>query len=317
MLDSSARLLRLLSLLQSRREWAGAELADRLGITVRTVRRDVERLRALGYPVRATPGAAGGYRLGAGASLPPLLLDDDEAVAVAVGLRTAAGGTVSGIEETSLRALAKLEQVLPPRLRHRVTALQAATVALAPAAPAVDASTLAVIAAACRDAERLRFGYQDRDSVVSSREVEPHRLVHTGRHWYLVARDVQREAWRSFRVDRMTEPAPTGRRFTPQDPPDAAAYVSQAVSTAPYRHRARVRLHAPAEVVAQRVPPTVGQLAALDASSCLLTTGSDSLDAIAAHLAWLGIAFDVLEPAELVDRVRALADLLGRSAVAP
>lgn len=262
MLDSSARLLRLLSLLQSRREWAGAELADRLGITVRTVRRDVERLRALGYSVHATPGAAGGYRFGAGASLPPLLLDDDEAVAV-------------------------------------------------------DASTLAVIAAACRDAERLRFGYQDRDSVVSSRDVEPHRLVHTGRHWYLVARDVQREAWRSFRVDRMTEPAPTGRRFTPQDPPDAAAYVSEAVSTAPYRHRARVRLHAPAEVVAQRVPPTVGQITALDAGSCLLTTGSDSLDAIAAHLAWLGIAFDVLEPAELVDRVRALADLLGRSAVAP
>lgn len=314
MLDSSARLLRLLSLLQSRREWAGGELAARMGVTTRTVRRDVERLRALGYPVDATPGAGGGYRLGAGASLPPLLLDDEEAVAVAVGLRTAAGGTIAGIEETSLRALAKLEQVLPSRLRRRVGALQASTVALTGAGPTVEASTLAVLAAACRDAERLRFGYIDRDGAASSRWVEPHRLVHTGRRWYLVARDVTRDDWRSFRVDRIGEPLPTGQRFTPQDPPDAAAYVSESVSVAPYRYRARVRLHAPVHAVAQRVPPTVGQLAALDADTCELTTGSDSLDAIATHLAWLGVDFDVLEPGQLVDRVRMLADRLQRCA---
>ncbi len=258
MLDSSARLLRLLSVLQSRREWAGVELAERLRVTTRTVRRDVERLRALGYPVDATPGVAGGYRLGAGAALPPLLLDDDEAVAVAVGLRTAAGGTVTGIEETSVRALAKLEQVLPSRLRHRVAAVQASMVAMTGSGPTIDASALAVIAGACRDAERLRFGYTDREGAVSRRWTEPHRLVHTGRRWYLVARDVDRGDWRSFRVDRITEPAATGQRFVPQDPPDAATYVSESVSTAPYRYRARVLLHAPVDVVSQRVPRPSG-----------------------------------------------------------
>lgn len=314
MLDTSARLLRLLAVLQSRREWGGAELAERLSVTPRTVRRDVERLRALGYPVHATPGAGGGYQLGAGTALPPLLLDDDEAVAVAVGLRTAAGGTVAGFEETSLRALTKLEQVLPPRLRRRVGAVGTSLVALTGPAPTVDASTLAAIAGACRDAERVRFGYRDRDGTESRRWVEPHRLVHTGRRWYLVARDVDRDAWRSFRVDRIADPLPTGQRFTPQNPPDAATYVSESVSTAPYRHRARVRVHAPAAEVARRIPPTVGQLTAVDDDTCLLTTGADSLDALALHLALLGADFEVLEPEALADRVRAMADRLTRAA---
>src|SRR6266545_4142025 len=175
MLDTSARLLRLLSLLQARRDWSGADLADRLGVTPRTVRRDVDRLRHLGYPVHATPGTAGGYRLGAGAALPPLLLDDDEAIAVAVGLRTAAGGTVAGIEETSVRALAKLEQVLPARLRHRVSALQAVTVPLAGSGPTVDPGTLTLVAAACRDQQRLRFDYRHHDGTQSVRTTGPRR----------------------------------------------------------------------------------------------------------------------------------------------
>ncbi len=181
MLQTSARLLRLLSLLQARADWSGPELADRLGVTTRTVRNDVERLRALGYPVHASPGVGGGYRLGAGAALPPLLLDDDEAVAVAVGLRAAAGGSVTGIEETSVRALAKLEQVLPSRLRHRVDALQVAMVEVRSSGPTVDASVLTVIAGACRDHQRLRFDYRDHDGSATIRMVEPHRLVHENR----------------------------------------------------------------------------------------------------------------------------------------
>ncbi len=187
MLETSARLLKLLSLLQLHREWRGADLADRLGVSTRTIRTDVDKLRSLGYPVDATPGAAGGYRLGAGAALPPLLLDDDEAVAVAVGLRTAAGGSVTGIEETSVRALAKLEQVLPSRLRHRVRSLHAVTVPVPGFGPTVDAEVLTALAAVCRDHERLRFDYRSHRGTASRREVEPHRLVHAGRRWYLVA----------------------------------------------------------------------------------------------------------------------------------
>lgn len=313
MLDTSARLLRLLSLLQTRRDWTGAELAERLAVTVRTVRRDVERLRSLGYPVQASPGVAGGYLLGAGGALPPLLLDDDEAVAVAVGLRTAAGGTVAGIEETSVRTLVKLEQVLPARLRHRVAALHATTVPLTASAPTVDPGALAVIAGACRDLERLRFGYRDRDETASDRRVEPHRLVHTGRRWYLMGWDVDREDWRTFRVDRLDDVQATGWRFTPRDPPDAATYVSQAVSAAPYQYRARVRLQAPAHVVAERVPPTVGLVERAGEDACVLTTGSDSLDALVIHLALLGVDFRVLEPPELADHVRVLADRLARA----
>src|SRR5215217_3859997 len=234
MLATSARLLRLLSLLQSRRDWSGAELADRLAISARTVRRDVERLRDLGYPVHATRGIAGGYRLGAGAALPPLLLDDEEAVAVAVGLRTAAsGGVVAGIEETSVRALAKLEQVLPSRLRRRVNAVAAYTVPFEGWGPTVDAETLTAIAGACRDLVRLRFGYRAPDGTTSRRLVEPHRLVHTGRRWYLAAWDCDREDWRSFRVDRIEPRLSTDRRFEPREPPhgDAAKYVARSISS--------------------------------------------------------------------------------------
>ncbi len=311
MLETSARLLRLLSLLQTHRDWSGAELAERLGVTTRTVRRDVDRLRELGYPVHATPGAPG-YRLGAGSDLPPLLLDDDEAVAIAVGLRTAAGGTVAGIEETSVRALAKLERVLPARLRRRVHALQSMTVPMTGAAAPVDADVLTAIATACRDHEGLRFDYRSHDGRDSVRSAEPHRLVHSGRRWYLVGWDVDRRGWRTYRVDRLRLRTPNGPRFVPRDPPDddLAAYLSRAISSAPYRYRARVTMHAPAEVVAEHMPPTMGTVEALDDHTCLLLCGANTLDEIVVWIALMDIGFEVRDPPELVERVGALADRL-------
>lgn len=317
MLETSARLLRLLSLLQARREWTGADLADRLGVTARTVRRDVDRLRELGYPVNASPGTGGGYQLGAGAELPPLLLDDDEAVAVAVGLRTAAGHGVEGIGESSVRALAKLEQVLPTRLRRRVSALNEFTVPMLRAAQrsTVDASVLTELAAVCRDGERLRFGYRDHEGNVSRRTVEPHRLVCTERRWYLVAWDVDREAWRTFRVDRIEPGAPHGPRFTPRPPPaeDLAAYVSQGVSQRAYAARAVVRLKVSAQEAARVVGPSDGALEPIDGQSCLLRTGAVNLDVLVIHLMVLGCEFEVVEPPELTDRIRAGRDLLARA----
>ncbi|MFI0355302.1 helix-turn-helix transcriptional regulator [Actinomadura sp. 9N407] len=312
MLETSARLLRLLSLLQTRREWFGSELASRLDIDVRTVRRDIDKLRSLGYPVDSTSGTAGGYRLGPGASLPPLLLDDEEAVAVAVGLRGAAVGTVSGLGETSLSALLKLEQVLPSRLRRRVNTLHSTTVSMAGAGPTVDPETLTAIAAACRDHEQLRFTYRGSPDL---RVVEPHRLVHTPHRWYLVAWDTGREDWRTFRIDRIQDRPSPGRRFAPRPPPaeDLAAYVSQAISSSPYRYQARIRLHAAEPEAAARVSPTVGRLEALDDATCLLHTGSNSLDEIAVYVALMGFDFDVLDPPELADHIRVLAERLGRA----
>ncbi|MGI5467949.1 helix-turn-helix transcriptional regulator [Streptomyces sp. CA-132043] len=316
MLETSARLLRLLSLLQAHREWSGADLADRLGVTPRTVRRDIERLRELGYPVHSAPGTAGGYQLGAGAELPPLLLDDEEAVAVAVGLRTAAAGGVAGIEETSVRALAKLEQVLPARLRRRVGALNAFTVPLVSGAgPRVDAAVLTELAAACRDGQQLRFAYAAHDGTVSRRTVEPHRLVSAQRRWYLVAWDTGRADWRTFRADRITPTPPHGPRVAPRKPPaeDLAAYVSEGVSTAAYAVSATVLLHAPRAEAAQRISPTVGTLEEVDARSCLLRTGAQSLDALVVLLAMTGFEFAVREPAELADRVREISARLSRA----
>ncbi|MEC3978377.1 helix-turn-helix transcriptional regulator [Amycolatopsis sp. H20-H5] len=317
MLETSARLLRLLSLLQMPREWTGTELAGRLEVSGRTVRNDVERLRSLGYPVHATRGAVGGYRLGAGAAMPPLLLDDEEAVAVAVGLRTAATGTIAGIEETALRALAKLEQVLPSRLRHRVNTLQTAMVRV-PAdnpGPTIDAATLTAIAAACRDRERLRFDYRGHRGEQSVRVTEPHRLVNWGRRWYLVAWDVDRGDWRTFRVDRLVPKIPTGPRFSAREVPggDVAAFVSRRVSAAAWRYRARVTVHASAEVVAERINPAVGVVEAVDARTCVLETGADSVETVAVYLGLLGVDFTVTEPPELVEALRVLAERYRRA----
>ncbi|GAB1821462.1 helix-turn-helix transcriptional regulator [Herbidospora sp. RD11066] len=307
MLETSARLLRLLSLLQSRRDWPGRDLADRLGVSDRTVRRDVDRLRDLGYPVHASRGTDGGYRLVAGTAMPPLLLDDEEAVAVALGLRTA----VAGLEETSARALTKLEQVLPSRLRHRVDALRSSTEPV-PAdhpAPALDTTVLSAVATACRDQERLRFDYRAHDGSTTVRTVEPYRIVSWGRRWYLVAWDVHREDWRTFRLDRLTPRTPTGPRFPPRDPPEggAAAYVTRGVSSAAWRHRARVVVHAPADVVTSRINPAVGVVEAIDDTTCVLDTGADTLQTLAVHLGMLDLDFDVTDPPELIDHLRALA----------
>jgi predicted DNA-binding transcriptional regulator YafY len=316
MTETSGRLLKLLSLLQGRRDWPGAELARRLEVSGRTIRRDVDRLRRLGYPVEALPGPAGGYRLEAGTAMPPLLLDDDEAVAIAVGLRTAAGAAVTGIEETAVRALVKLEQVLPSHLRRRVHALQSVTATLPATGPTVDPAALTVIAGACRDSERLRFAYRSRDGSGSRRRVEPRSLVCLGHRWYLVAWDCDREAWRTFRVDRLEDPSPAGTRFTPRELPnrDAAAYVAEHLADAPYRYQARVTLHASAEHVAARDAPIWGQVEAIDGHTCEYRTSDDSLDWLAVRIGMLGFDFEVHEPPELAERFGELAERFRRAA---
>jgi predicted DNA-binding transcriptional regulator YafY len=312
----SARLLRLLSLLQTPRDWTGAELAERLEVSTRTVRQDIERLRSLGYPVHANRGAIGGYRLEAGANLPPLLLEDDEAVAVAVGLRTAAGGAVTGIEETSLRALAKVEQVLPARLRNKVNALQTATVLVTGRpGPTVDAEVLTLLAATCRDHTSLRFDYEDRKGSASRRAVEPHRLVNAGRRWYLVAWDTDRSDWRTFRVDRLRPYLPLGGRFTPRPLSDeeVQALVARGVPPTARRYQARVLIHAPVATIAERIGPWVGTVEADGDDRCILETGADSLEVLAVHLGMLDADFSVTEPPELVGHLRSLADRYGRA----
>ena|SRR5215211_7388607 len=316
MTETSSRLLEMLSLLQARRDWSGAELASRLDVSQRTIRRDVERLRRLGYPVESLTGRAGGYRLRAGSAMPPLLLDDDEAIAIAVGLRTAAHTAVTGIEETAVRALVKLDQVLPAHLRRRVRALGAATSTPPAAGPTVDPQHLTVIAAACRDRERLRFGYERRDGTASRREVEPHSLVHQGRRWYLVAWDRGREDWRSFRVDRLTRPSPSGLRFEARKLPakDGADYVRHSITAMPNRFEALVIVHASADDLAERVPRYWGEVTPIDARTCEFRTGDDDLGWLAVRIAMLPVDFEVKEPPELIEHLRGLASRLERAA---
>ena len=308
MLNTSARLLRLLTLLESRREWSGAQLAERLEVSARTVRNDVTRLRELGYPVGAAPGVAGGYRFASGAAMPPLLLEDDEAVAVAVALRSSAGGGVSGIEETAVRALVKLEQVFPTRLRRRVNALQAYTVAVPSTGPTVDPHLLAAIAAACRDNELIRIDYKKYDGSETTRSLEPYRLVHLGRRWYLVAWDRDRHGWRTFRVDRMQLRSPTGPHFTPRDLPadDIAAYVTRSVRSAPLKYETRAIVKAPAQVIAERVPHEI-LIEPIDDDTCVVHARSNSVEMLALYLGMLDADFTVTEPPELVARLSTLA----------
>lgn len=309
MLNTSARLLRLLTLLESRREWPGKELAGRLEISPRTVRNDVARLRELGYPVEASPGVAGGYRLASGAAMPPLLLEDDEAVAVAVALRSSAGGGIAGIEETAVRALIKLEQVFPARLRRRVNALQAYTVAVTPSkGPTVDLHALATIAAACRDNETMRFDYRKHDGSESGRSVEPYRLVHLGRRWYLVAWDRDRRGWRTFRVDRMHPRLPNGPHFTPRDLPaeDIADYVMRNVRSAPVKYESRVIVNAPAQAILERVPQEI-VVEPLDDDRCVVHARSNTIEMLALYLGMMDADFTVTEPPELIERLNVLA----------
>jgi predicted DNA-binding transcriptional regulator YafY len=311
---TSSRLLTLLSLLQTRRDWPGGELAERLEVSRRTIRRDVERLRGLGYPVESLTGPAGGYRLAAGTAMPPLLLDDDEAIAIAVGLRTAARASVTGIEETSVRALVKLEQVLPAHLRRRVQALGATTTILPAAGPTVDPQVLTVLAGACRDSECVRFGYRARDGAFGRREVEPAALVNRGRRWYLVCWDRGRKDWRTFRVDRIEEPSPLAVRFRPRELPggDPAAFVEQRLVSLPSRYEARLTLHAAADAIGT----PWGTVTPIDERRCEYRTGDDDLGWLALRVAMLGVDFEVHEPPELVEQLRALAARLTRSTAA-
>jgi predicted DNA-binding transcriptional regulator YafY len=301
MAETTERVLRLLGLLQQRPVWTGPELAERLGVTTRSIRRDVERLRALGYSVRATQGVGGGYQLGRGRGLPPLLLDDTEAVAVAVSLRMAAGGTVSGASEAALRTLAKLDQVMPPRLRSEVRALHDATQTLDHGQAVVDGDVLLRLAKAVRDTVRVRFSYESRDGTPSTRTVEPVGLVATGRRWYLMAYDVDRDGWRTFRLDRMGEVEPTTWRFREREHDDPAAHVQRAVASAAYRIQARVLVRAPFAEVAERTSARSVVLTAVDEATTLLEAGAESIYGLAFHLSWLGFEFEVQDPPELRD----------------
>ncbi|KQT93933.1 transcriptional regulator [Marmoricola sp. Leaf446] len=313
-MNTTERVLTLLALLQSRPVWSGAELADRLGVTTRSIRRDVERLRELGYPVGSAHGAGGGYQLGAGRALPPLLLADEEAVAVAVSLRLAAGGTVAGASEAAVRTLAKLDQVMPPRLRSEVRAIQDATETLTGGGVQVDGDLLLRTARACRDTVRLRFGYRSHDGTESRRLVEPVRLVATSRRWYLMAYDLDRDDWRTFRLDRVEDLEVTTWRFAPREHPDPAGFVQRAVPASPYRHVARVRVHAPLADVAEQVSPSTGRLEADGPDACLLTAGGEDLLWFVGFLLGLGHELEVLEPAELRDSFRDTAARLLRAA---
>ncbi|MCT2585374.1 helix-turn-helix transcriptional regulator [Actinophytocola gossypii] len=304
---TTERVLRLLGLLQRRPSWTATELAAELGVTDRSVRRDVERLRALGYPVHATAGVGGGYQLGAGTRLPPLLLDDEEAIATAVSLRLASGGTVAGTGEAALRTLAKLDQVMPPRLRAEVRAVHGATDTLVGPGVEIDAELLVTLARACRDAVRVRFGYAGRSGDTTERTVEPVRMVATSRRWYLMAWDVDRDDWRTFRLDRMRSVTATTWRFRPREHPDPVAHVQRSVTEAPYRYLARVRLHAPPDRVRELVPPQVGRVENDRNGWCVLVAGGDDLDWLAVHVARLGFDAEILEPPELREAAARLA----------
>ena len=311
MTDTPGRLLTLLSLLQTPREWPGSELAERLQVSLRTIRRDVERLRDLGYPVQATMGAVGGYRLVAGKAMPPLLLDDEEAVAIAVGLRTAARHAVDGIDEASVRALAKIEQVLPSRLRYRVASLGSATVPMTTwEPPTVDPDHLMLLATSITTQERLRFSYRGEE-----RLVEPHRLVSAGRRWYLVAFDNDRADWRVFRVDRIEEPRRTGVRVAPRELPadDAAEFVTRRLMTLAPTYRPVATLHAPAGQVANRLGGASAELESLGEHTSLLRGHADTLEWWAMRLAMLGCEFEVHEPPELVGYLRDLGGRVSRA----
>lgn len=316
MSETTSRVLQLLGLLQSRRVWSGEELAERLGVTGRSVRRDVDRLRDLGYPVHASKGHGGGYQLGAGAALPPLLLDPEEAVAMAVCLRVAAGGSVAGVGESALRALSKLDQVMPARLRAQVSAVHDTTVTLTYGQQdtPVEPDVLMTLARASRDHEHVAADYVDIRGNETQRRLEPYQLVTTGRRWYLLAYDRDRQDWRSLRLDRMSDVRALGSTFVPREAPDAASYVRRAISSSPYRYVARVRYHAPQAVVAQTYSAASVDLEPDGPDACIMTTGADDPEKMVPWLAMVGCDFEVLEPPEVVNAVRAVAERLARAA---
>ena len=315
---TTERVLRLLDLLHRRRTWTGAQLAEALGVTTRCVRRDVQRLRDLGYPVDATGGVGGGYRLGRGSDVPPLPLDPDEALAVAVGLRFAATGGVHGLRGPALAALAKLEAVLPRSQRARLSAIEAASEAWAPDGPTVDAGVLMALATACRDSLATTMDYRTRGGDQASRRLQPLRLVHSEQRWYLLAWDRDRSDWRTFRLDRVRSGSVAlGAPLPPRRPPtdDVAAYVGDAL-TKGYRHQARVRLHAPAEIIR----PRIGRYATVTPAGddhCWLDAGADDLDGMARWLVLLAVAIDQVTPEALREAMARLAEGLSRASRPP
>jgi len=314
---TTERVLRLLGLLQQRPVWTGPELAARLGVTSRSIRRDVERLRVLGYPVNATQGVGGGYQLGAGRALPPLLLDDEEAIATAVSLRLAAGGTVSGVSEAAVRTLAKLDQVLPTRLRPEVRALQGAIATLVGTPVEVDGEALLALARACRDTLRVEFGYVDRAGTATVRRAEPYQLVATGRSWYLVAYDLDRDDWRTFRLDRLADVRATTFRYVPREHPPAVEMVRRAISGAPTREVVRLRIHADAALLRSRVPASVAGVEPDGAGGAVLTATGAEPAWVLMHVARLGFDFEVLEPAAARELAADLGQRLLGSALPP
>lgn len=315
MSETTSRILQLLGLLQSRRVWTGEELAERLGVTTRSVRRDVERLRDLGYPVHASKGHGGGYQLGAGAALPPLLLDPEEAVAMAVCLRLAAGGTVAGVGESALRALSKLDQVMPSKLRSQVAAVHDSTVTLmAPTSDTpVEPEVLMTLARACRDHEHVATGYVDIRGNATQRRIEPYQLVTTGRRWYLLAYDRDKQDWRSLRLDRMNDVRAQGSTFVPREAPDAAAYVRRSISSSPYRYIARVHFSAPESVVAQHFSPSSAMIEPDGPDACVVTAGADDPERMVLYFAAVGCDFRVLSPVEVIQAAEAVWKRLRRS----
>lgn len=313
-MSTSARMLRLLNLLQTHRFWPGEELADRLEVSGRTLRRDIDRLRELGYDVDASRGAAGGYQLRAGGSLPPLLLEDEEAVAIAIGLRSAAAGALDGVGDVTVQALTKVIKLMPPRLRQRMDAVSSQTVPAPRRGPGIDAEVLTSLAQACRDAETVRFAYRARDGADTERHVEPVNLVSLGQRWYLVGYDRDRGDWRTFRLDRLTAPEVTGTRFRPRTLPtsDALEFVRQGQRTMPRQYLVRVRMRATAEEVAQRMG-SWGELTDGDDGTCLWEISVDTLDWPVMGLAASGVEFEILQPAELVEQVREVSGRFGRS----
>ena len=312
---STTRLLRLLALMPARPVWSGADLAERLEVTTRTVRRDVTRLRDLGYPVQAEPGPAGGYRWLRGDALPPLLLDDDEAVAVVLALRAAAGGGAPGLDEAAVTAMAKLQQVLPAGLATRVREIDDATVRLpGPALDTIGTDVLMVLAQACRRRTTVRIDYDTAHRTRIAREVAPLRIVHAGRRWYLVALDVERADWRTFRLDRIEQAASTERVFRHVDPPDPLELVARGTSRGPYRLQVRARVEASVEHVREVVPRTVAEVLP-DPSredACLLELGASGPEWVIGYLGMLPFEWEVLSPPEvrqaLVERASRMAD---------
>ena len=312
MLSTSARLLRLATLLQSRRHWPGGALADELGVDARTVRRDVDRLRELGYPVEASSGVGGGYALGRGAELPPLVLDDEEAVALAIALR-AAGATVGGIEATSLRLLGKLEQLMPTRLRRKATALHAVTLSLrGNMPPLVDAGLLSEIATACRDARVLRFGYRSHAGDASQRHVQPLRLANYGRRWYLIAWDIDRGDWRSFRVDRMDKARATGDGFVPRPvPADVATRLERGIAYEPFACRITLRLQGSVEELQAVLPVWCGVLESETETHSLLHVGAESPEHLLAQVLMIGQDVELVEGEAMAPGLRQVLSRMG------